>query len=75
MPLDNSKTMASWDLSAVIARLHHLREKGSYVKELVVEDRKAAANEPDVLLSKSGKSSAVKCSQVNAEKWDFSQVS
>ena len=28
-----------------------------------------------VTLSKSGKSSAVKCSQVNAEKWDFSQVS
>jgi hypothetical protein len=28
-----------------------------------------------VILSKSGKSSAVKRSQVNAEKWDFSQVS
>ena len=27
-----------------------------------------------VTLSKSGKSSEVKCSQMNAEKWDFSQV-
>jgi hypothetical protein len=30
---------------------------------------------PCVILCKSEKSSAVKCSQVNAQKWDFSQVS
>jgi hypothetical protein len=28
-----------------------------------------------VTLCKSGKSSAVKCNQLNAEKWEFSQVS
>ena len=39
-PLCNSKTMDVWDLSAVKARLHHLREKGPYVRELVVEDWK-----------------------------------
>jgi hypothetical protein len=39
-PLDNSKTLEFWDLSAVTARLHHLREKASYVKELIVEDWK-----------------------------------
>lgn len=49
-PLDNLKTLDSWDLSAVTARLHHLREKASYVKELIIEDRKVGHDDdPDVL--------------------------
>lgn len=49
-PLDNRKTLKSWDLDAVVARLHHLHEKGPYIEELVIEDRKDDRDdEPGVL--------------------------
>ena len=48
-PLCNSKTIGEWDLDAVKARLRHLREKGSYVRELVVEDWKGRGDGPDIL--------------------------
>jgi hypothetical protein len=42
--------MDEWDLNAVEARLHHLREKGRYVRELIVEDWKGGRDDgPGIL--------------------------
>ncbi|KAH7925230.1 hypothetical protein BV22DRAFT_1195306 [Leucogyrophana mollusca] len=35
-PLDTSETMEKWDREAVLARLTHLSEKATYVRELVI---------------------------------------
>jgi hypothetical protein len=53
-PLDSIETLKSWDLDAVTARLHHLRDKAPYVKELILEEwrdldnKNGDADEPDV---------------------------
>jgi hypothetical protein len=51
-PLDRYETLVAWHLDAATARLRHLRDKGPYVQELILEDRRdrdlGKDDEPDI---------------------------